>query len=44
MYAELMGNHENTEIKSFVDNRIESASLLFHCAWLLYLAGRKNGN
>lgn len=38
MYAELMGNHKSTEIKSFVDNKIESASILFYCAWFLYLA------
>ena len=38
MYAELMGNHKNTEIKSFVDNKIESASILFHHYRVMYSA------
>lgn len=38
MYAELMGNYKNTEIKSFVDNKIESASIQQHQLWNLYTA------
>lgn len=40
MYAELMGNHKNTEIKSFVDNRLESATIQQYNIWILYTARR----